>query len=52
MLIPSTPKSCPRGKPQPSLSATIQDEITPEELDEEEVKSHKGSRSDAQANQL
>jgi len=49
--VSSTPKSCPRGKLQPSLPACIQDEIiTPEELDKEEVKSHKGS--DAQVNQL
>jgi hypothetical protein len=43
MPVSSTPKSCPRGIPQPSLPANIQDEITPEELDKEEVKSDEGS---------
>jgi len=47
--VSSTPKSCPHGKLQPSLLASIQDEITPEEPDKAEVKSHKGSCSDAQA---
>jgi len=47
-----TPKSCSCGKLQPSLPASIQDEITPEELHKAEVKSHKGSCSDAQANHL
>ena len=52
MPVSSIPKSCPRGKLQPSLPASIQGEITPEEPDKEEVKSNKGSVSEAQANQL
>jgi hypothetical protein len=48
----ATPESCPRGEKQPSLPASIQDEITPEEPDEEVAKSHKGSCSDALANHL
>jgi hypothetical protein len=52
MPLSSTPNSCPCGKQQPSSSASVQDEITPEELDKEEVKSHKGPCSDAQANHL
>jgi hypothetical protein len=50
--VSSTSKFCPRGKPQPSLPARIQDEITLEEPDKEEAKSHKGSCSDAQASHL
>jgi hypothetical protein len=50
--VSSNPKSCLRGKPQPSWPASIQDEITPEELDKEEVKSHNGSYNDAKASHL